>query len=520
MRECTGAAALFAMPPFCLLPLELLRQLRGPLLEVARLVCRFRQSEVTPQSACDFERRLLELLREVGRCIVEWAYNDCEPRARDLLPRRLQSAGVWYQRNDRKTANRHVATLFGKVTLTRFLYRAVEERVPCIFPLELRLGLERGRATAALAERVGWYAARDTQQAVLQTLLANHGVKWSVHLLRRVTAAVAEGVSGHRHEAQVAKLLGLLEAAYASRGDRQPVLAVGRDGIFTPVRNGNGKGKGKGNGKGKGSRRGKRGGACYREGAVATASVLDRRGKRLGSVYLGRMPEEGQRALSDQLTALIRDVLRQWAGPLPRLAYVTDGGHHQAEYYKKVLRRMPDPRTGRRLRWEWVLDYYHACQYVTRLAVALFGEGRDALAWAARMRRWLRDKPKGIHRVLHSAAALRHLRGLAGPASAFDGAYGYLSKRIAFLDYPGYGRLHLPIGSGVTEACCKTVFTQRLKQSGMSWDIESGQVIVDLRVVHLSRTWEATYEAYLRSKDVQTLPTQPGQRRQEHEKAA
>lgn len=443
----------------------------------------------------------------LGRCIVQWAYNDCEPQARELLPTRLQCGGVWYQRNDRKTANRNVATLFGKVTLMRFLYRAIEERVPCIFPLELRLGLvglERGRATAALAERVGRYAAESTQQAVLQSLLGNHGVKWSVHLLRQVTAAVAAGISEHRHAAQVAKLLGLLEAAYASRGDRKPVLAVGRDGIFTPIRKGSCHRKG----------------SCYREGAVATASVLDRRGKRLGTVYLGRMPEEGQPTLSGQLTSLLGDVLRQWAGPLPRLAYVTDAGHHQTRYYKKVLRRMLDPRTGRRLRWEWVLDYYHACEYITKLAVALFGEGRDALAWAAKMRRWLKHKPKGIHRVLHSAAALRHLRGLKGLASTFDDAYNYLSKRIAFLDYPGYRRRHLPIGSGVTEACCKTVFTQRLKQSGMSWDIESGQAIVDLRVVYLSRTWEATYEAYLGSKDVQTLRTQLGERRQEHEKAA
>jgi hypothetical protein len=505
--QSTALAPLLAIPPLSLLPLGLLRRLIGPVGQVVRLVLRFRGSEPTPQSTYDFEHGLLDLLREVGRVIVQWAYNDREPEACESLPGQLFFARVCYRRNSRKTANRDVATLFGTITLLRFLYRPVEELVPCIFPLELRLGLVgpgRGRATAALAERVGRYAAQGTQQAVLQSLLANHGVKWSVHLLRRVTAAVAEGISAHRHEAQVAKLLGLLEAASASRGDRQPVLAVGRDGIFTPVRKGKGKGKG----------------SCYREGAVATASVLDRRGKRLGSVYLGRMPEAGQQTLSGQLTSLLGDVLKQWAGPLPRLAYVTDAGHHQTEYFKKVLRRLRHPRTGKRLRWEWVLDYYHACQYVTRLAVALFGEGRDALAWAAKMRRWLRDKPKGIHRVLHSAAALRHRRGLTGPASAFDDAYNYLSKRIASLDYHGYRRRHLPIGSGVTEACCKTVFTQRLKQSGMSWDIESGQAIVDLRVVYLSRTWEATYQAYLGSKDVQTLRTQLGERREDHEKAA
>jgi hypothetical protein len=513
MNQCTPLTALLAMPPLSLLPLELFGRLFEPVGEVARLVCRFRDCDATPQSSYEFEHKLFELLREVGRVIVEWAYNDREPEgpgARDLLPTQLLSAGVWYRRNGRKTANRNVATLFGTITLMRLLYRPVEELVPCIFPLEIRLGLEAGRATPALAERVGRHAARCTQQVVLQALRDDHGVSWSVHLLRKVTASVAEAMSEHRHEAQVAKLLKLLEQAFASRGDRLPVLAVGRDGVFAPIR--------------------KIRGFC--EAAVATVSVYDRRGGRLGTVYLGRMPEEGQCTLSHQLTLLLRDVLSRWAGALPRLAYVTDAGTQQTAYFKKVLRRMRHPRTGKpgkpgkRLRWEWVLDYYHACQYLTKLAEALFGEaeqGRDAQAWAAKMRHWLKHKPKGIHRVLHSAAALRHRRGptiTAAAAGAYQKAYHYLSRRIGQLDYHGYRRLRLPIGSGVTEACCKTVFTQRLKQSGMSWDIEGGQAIVDLRVADLSGTWEAMRDARLRSKGVHTLPTRPKNHRKHSEKAA
>ena len=90
-----------------------------------------------------------------------------------------------------------------------------------------------------------------------------------------------------------------------------------------------------------------------------------------------------------------------------------------------------------------------------------------------------------IHRVLHSAATLRSLRGLTGTAKAFDDAYNYLRKRIAHLDYHGCRRRHPSIGSGVTEACCKTVVTQQMKQSGMTWHIEGGQTIMDLGVIYL-----------------------------------
>jgi len=56
--------------------------------------------------------------------------------------------------------------------------------------------------------------------------------------------------------------------------------------------------------------------------------------------------------------------------------------------------------------------------------------------------------------------------------------------------YQTYRRQHLPIGSGITEAACKIVFTQRLKRLGMAWTKEGGQVILDLWVIWLSSVWD------------------------------
>ena len=59
--------------------------------------------------------------------------------------------------------------------------------------------------------------------------------------------------------------------------------------------------------------------------AAATLSVYDRRGRRLGTVYLGRMPaESGQETLSRQLTALLVAVLRAWDGTIAAV-----GLHHR-----------------------------------------------------------------------------------------------------------------------------------------------------------------------------------------------
>ena len=118
------------------------------------------------------------------------------------------------------------------------------------------------------------------------------------------------------------------------------------------------------------------------------------------------------------------------------------------------------------------------------------------------MRRWLKEEPRGIFRGLHSAAALRRRRIIVSAAKReqYRAAYAYLRKRMRWLDYRGYRRDHPPIGSGVTEAACKTVFTRRMKQSGMRWKSESGQWIVDLRVIHLSAVWDEVYQSYLGSK--------------------
>ena len=55
----------------------------------------------------------------------------------------------------------------------------------------------------------------------------------------------------------------------------------------------------------------------------------------------------------------------------------------------------------------------------------------------------------------------------------------------------------MPIGSGVTEAACKTVYTQRLKLSGMRWEKAGAQKILQLRVILLSGVWTQVYKKIL-----------------------
>ena len=134
--------------------------------ELGRLIVPFRRADPTPRACHRFETRLQELLRELGRIIVEWTFNHLEPHDRRDLPGQIESGGTWYRRRS-KTPNRSVATLFGTITLWRMLYQDVHGVEPSIFPLEIRLGLESGRATPALAERAARAAVASPQDAVL-----------------------------------------------------------------------------------------------------------------------------------------------------------------------------------------------------------------------------------------------------------------------------------------------------------------------------------------------------------------
>jgi len=138
----------------------------------------------------------------------------------------------------------------------------------------------------------------------------------------------------------------------------------------------------------------------------------------------------------------------------------------------------------------------------TVMGEALFGPGRAAAAWAARMRKLLM-KPNGPFRVLHAAAAMRSRRNLSARARKdFQRAYNDICTRTKHMQYAEFRRLGLPIGSGITEAACKTVFTQRLKLSGMRWSRGGAQTILNLRVVSLSGLWDKVYQAAVNA----TLP--------------
>lgn len=442
-------------------------------------VRRFHSGPVTPQRLLEFEQALQAAAAETCRQILERETNRLEPDDKRAMPGKVRYRRERYRINKKTPAR--IATRFGTITLRSFYYLNEEDGEPGLHPLWVRLGIGAGSATPALLERVARLSVDHTQSEVRAWLRREHGLVWSNTRLRTALAGFRQALAPFRAELQQARLLTWLKQAEKSRGRNRPVLAMGRDGIMIPMRQGG-----------------------YQEASTATVSVYDRRRRRLGTVYLGQMPEEKQATLSRTLTDLLKATLTAWQGPVPRLAYVTDKGSAPDDYYRRVLKKMTHPRDGRPLTWEWVLDFYHVCSYIGKMADALFGpETPEAARWFAKMRRWLRERPQGASQVLRSAMQFLDRRRMSKAQKAeFWKGYRYLRRHRRWMDYRGHRRRGLPIGSGVTEAACKTVFTQRFKRSGMRWHRDTGQVILDLRVLHLSGIWEDACAADLAAREL------------------
>ena len=293
---------------------------------------------------------------------------------------------------------------------------------------------------------------------------------------RRVIADVASRVRIEHDEVAIEKLSEWVEQARQSEGKNDVLLQVGRDGVYVKTR------------------------PCWEEASCGTLAVYDRNRKRLGTVYLGQMPESEQPTMTARLTTVISGVLSRIGDEVPTLRYVTDAGCHPQAYFRDVLSKMKHPRSQQPLDWSWGVDFFHACEYVSKLAGAIFGSASErANSWSEEQRHVLRHEVDGVSRVIRSAAQQKRRVGLKGTKKDYKSSLNYLKNYRHHMDFAERSSRGEPIGSGITEAGCKVIFNQRLKQSGMRWHRKTGQHIVDLRTANRGGLWSGIWKRLVNS---------------------
>lgn len=450
--------------------------LLGTPVEVAlRQFLRKRRSVVPDGSLELFERELHDLIMALERDLV------ADELARyDVDAMLVEVGGVIYRRVG--TGTETYTSAAGAITVPRGLFRPDKGGGETICPMEMRAGIVEGCWTPMAARQMALFVAHLTPAEAEMLFAEVRNMTPSRASLERLPKALSK-----RWEANRTQWESEVRAQETPPSDGA-VIANSLDGVLTPMKDG------KRAEKRMSSVKEPKGPAGYREASVATVAVYDKGGERLDTVQFGRMPESKKVTLHGQLAAEFthhRDSL-----PLARVVNLADGA---AENWR-ILRLVAPGGIE-------IVDFFHACEHLKKgIDAHMSGKPADAKADFAHYRISLRDDDDGVERVIRTLQ-YRARVSKGAKRKLIEAELTYFRNHRKQMRYAEFKRQGLPIGSGVVEAACKTLVTQRLKRSGMRWSIPGGQAILTLRSLAKSERWDQGWRLMARSYIGSVVPT-------------
>lgn len=387
-----------------------------------------------------------------------------------------------------ETSTKEYLTRFGKVTAKRGLYRPPGHNTASVCPMEIKAGII-GNCWTPGAAYVATLAQTDLTVQQAHRFLLEAGVEASPSSLGRLPAAVSALVEPERAEFEAS----LREQEKAPA--QAQLVCASVDGVMAPMREKTAGRKEKERAPGKhGS-----GPSGYREIGCATVSLHDAAGDRISTVSYARMPEAKKATVAQQLRDEMLHLYAQ--APELRRVYVCDGAEVNwqiAESIEADLRQQCQ-RAGN----VWapavqIVDFFHVCQHLKTACDAALGESTPLSKMEfQKLKAKLKELDGGAQCVIN---ALRYREGKANGTAQkrIRSELTYFRNQCSRMNYSHYLQQNLPIGSGVVEAACKTLVTQRMKRSGMSWSQAGGQAILTFNSWCRSNRFDAAWEIITR----------------------
>jgi hypothetical protein len=269
------------------------------------------------------------------------------------------------------------------------------------------------------------------------------------------------------------------------------VLAVSLDGVMVPDKDGQAEAKKRREeAEKKDLSKQYSGPAGYKEVGCGTVTLYAEQQKeedappRLETVRYGRAPEYKKQTLTEQLDVELESILS--VRPDLKLVAIADGAEENWRYFDK-------PIYANAVK---IVDFGHASEHLREAMVAYKGKRSTARrAEYEKLKVILRDQDNGVETVIEQLTSMeRKLKGKKNKKrrERFHKELNYFKNQKDRMRYAEYQRQGLPIGSGVIEATCKTLATQRLKRSGMSWR-DGKQAILTIRSLQQSNRWQKAW---------------------------
>ncbi len=436
----------------------------------------------------EFEREVKQLTAQVEREIIAEGLGQF-----DIQAKVIEVAGQIYRHVYR--GEKSYLSAAGEIQVERSLYRADGGKAIC--PLEMQAGIVESYWTP-LAARQGVWVTSKLPPADGEALFKELGnMVPSKSSLDRLSRDVGESWEAHREEFEATL------CAEIKVPEKAVTMAASLDGVMVPMKRppeddiSDTTSKDGSQVKNKGAVKAEKAEVTgeeedkkkpfYKEASCGTLSFYDAEGKRLDTIRIARMPESGKKALKSQLSGMVSATLGQC--PDLRLVKVADGAKDNWTFLSDEL----CPGKGVEM-----LDFFHAADHLSDAFAEAYGkDGSKAKAQFKKYKTILRDEVNGVEKIIR---ALDYLQKKHPKREKLATELEYFRNNRHRMQYATARAGNLPIGSGVTEAACKTMVTQRLKCSGMRWKTAGGQGVLTARGLIQSnlfdRGWELLSNTY------------------------
>jgi len=406
-----------------------------------------------PRAFAEFERELHERLMVFEREII-----GAEMAALDVDAPAVVIEGKVHRRVLRQSQT--YLTAAGEVVVERTLYKdRTDDDGRCVSPMELLLGVVGEFWTPRAAQQALWVVSQMTPKKAEELFERIGNMQPSKSSVDRLPKLLSERWEEHRGEFEKALRDGL------AIPEGTVSIAVSLDGVHAPVDGGQRPDEVRAQAAAEG--RVSKGPAGYRETGCATVSFCDDKGDRIGAIRMARAPEAKKATRKAMLTAEVRAIVAK--RPDLKLVKVADGALDNWQYLGSEA--LPKGHEA--------IDFYHASEHLHAAIAAAYGDGTHETQFRyATLREALRDEPDGADKVMR---ALKHLATKYPHRKTIATELAYFRKNKKRMRYAARKAEGLMIGSGVVEAACKTLVTQRLKQSGMRWSVEGAEAFLTPR---------------------------------------
>jgi hypothetical protein len=432
------------------------------------LITKQTEDSITLQVTIKLNRSMLD-----SECAIQDALNEAGTVATGVLLKQFDTDGSALVMGSVKMTSmglvpKYYQTPYGEVEVERHVYQTSKGgQTFCPLEREARIILT---STPRFASQVSHKMAATAAASVIEDLSFNHNRQVSKNVVQRLAEAVSAVVQ-MKEESWSYHVPDIKEATVST-------VSIGLDGTCMLMCEG-----------------------AYRQAMVGTITLYDTDGERLHTTYVAAAPEYGKEKFKARLTREVERTKELY--PTALTIGIADGAHDNWEFLEKHTIKQ-------------TLDFYHATEYLTDVADSMFPSLIERKVWLddrchqlkhtmggsslllAEMIGFLNDKmPEKSRLTAETADTSRHKssenKKREIKKKSLEAAITYFknNNEKSRMDYANSVAVNHPIGSGVTEAACKTIVKQRLCLSGMRWKNKGAGVILSLRtLLHSTGRWE------------------------------